>query len=84
MKETLKDLGEIEFVHQAKKLLDASADAADAYSHKSYTEERMRNSKLTLGFLNALIKGWNSRVGYYKLTGLSEKLGTVKDHYAKK
>ena len=77
MKETLKDLKDFELVIPARDLLDAIVVSADAYSEKPMDENRARNMRLTLGFLNAYLKAFHTKVSYFKLTEVPKKVRMV-------
>lgn len=66
--ENLKGLKDAELVYPAKDLLDAVIVATDALSKEPLDKERAKNLRLVLGFLNAYIRAFNTKVGYIKLT----------------
>ena len=67
-KENLKELEKVELVYPAKDLLDAVTASADALSKEPLDKERAKNLRLVLGFLNAYIRAFNTKMGYIKLT----------------
>ena len=77
MPETKENISEYDLIAPAKKLLDAVAESAEANKVLPMTEERQKNLKLTLGFLNAYLRAFHAKVGYYKLTGVKEKLDAL-------
>jgi len=78
-KETFGSLKEFDLVVPAKDLLDAIIVSADAYSRMPMDDERARNMKLTLGFLNAYIKAFHTKTGYFRLTGVADKIKTIRE-----
>jgi len=79
--EKFKDLEKFELLIPAKDLLDAVVSSADALTQIPIDQERAKTLKLVLGFLNAYIKAYNTRIGYFKLTTVPDKL---KDSMKKK
>ena len=75
--ETKKSLEKFDLVVPAKDLLDAVIVSADSYSKKPMTEERHKNMKLTLGFLNAYLKSFHTKMGYFRLTDVGRKVKAV-------
>lgn len=82
-KETKENLKEFDLVIPAKNLLDAVTFQADALKKAPMTDERLKNMKLTLGYLNAYIKAFQTKTTYFKLTHVPEKIKTVKKHFKK-
>lgn len=82
--ETKKSLEQFDLVLPAKKLLDAVTFSTDALSKKPMNEERYKNMKLTLGFMNAYIKSFHTKVSYFKLVGVPKKVELVKHKFKKK
>jgi len=76
--ETKKSLEQFDLVIPAKDLLDAIIISGNAYSKKPLTEAKAKNMKLVLGFLNAYIKAFHTKVSYFKLTAIPDKIQMVK------
>ncbi len=72
--EDIKNLKKLELVYPAKDLLDAVTAAADALSKEPLDKERAKNLRLVLGFLNAYIRAFNTKMGYIKLTMVPREL----------
>ena len=72
--ENLDDLKKFELLIPTKDLLDAVIGSADALTQTPIDQERAKTLKLVLGFLNAYIKAYNTKMGYFKLTMVPEKL----------
>jgi len=73
-KETLKELEKFELVVPAKELLDAVTSSADALTQMPIDEERAKSLRLVLGFLNAYLKAYQTKIGYFKLTMVPGKV----------
>jgi len=76
--ETKENIKHFDLIVPAKDLLDAITISADAYSKQPMNEDRARNMKLVLGFLNAYLRAFHTKIGYFKLTGIPEKVKAVK------
>ena len=74
---TESDIKEISFVRLAKELLDASIESSEVLRAKPYSEESLPKAKMTLGYLNALIKAFQTKVHYYRIMNLGEKIKGV-------
>jgi hypothetical protein len=75
-----KELGKFEIVVPARDLLDAVIVSSDAYSKKPMTDEKAKNMRLVLGFLNSYLKAFNMKLGFFKLTSIPKKVKTVKKY----
>lgn len=71
-KEDVKELGELTFVNLAKDLLDSSVESSEIMKQEPYTETSAKKAKLTLGFLNAFLKAYTTRMNYWKFTGVKD------------
>ena len=76
--ETLEKLKKINFVNMAKNLLDSSVTKADSYSKKKYTDQSLKQGKLVLGFLNAFLNSYKTKIQFYKLSGIKDKIKVIK------
>lgn len=72
--EDLKSLEKFELVIPAKDLLDAVTNSADALTKMPIDENRAKQLRLVLGFLNAYLKAYQTKIGYFKLTAIPEKV----------
>ena len=66
-----------DLVRTAWNMLQASADAAEAYNHAIYTADRFKHAKLTLGFLNATINSIKTSMQFVKLVSLPREVEHV-------
>ena len=66
-----------DLVRTAWDMLQASADAAEAYSHELYNQERFKHAKLTLGFLNATINSIKTSMQFVKMIALPKEVKDV-------
>lgn len=74
MREDINDLKKFELVYPARDLLNVMISSARALTQMPIDEERAKSLRLVLGFLNAYIKAYNTKIGYFKLTMIPEKL----------
>jgi len=81
--ETKENIKEFDLITPSQKLLDAVIVSTDAYSPKPMDEIRSKNMKLALGYLNAYIRAFGTKVGYFRLTGISDKVKVV-EKFSKK
>lgn len=82
-KENFEDLEQFELLIPAKKLFDKMVASTDGYKAKEITEEELRKMKVVLGFLNAYRGAYGNKLQYFKLTGVSEKNGYIKEKFGK-
>jgi len=75
--ETMKSLEQFQLVVPAKELFEALSKSTDADSVTEMTPERARNMKLVLGFLNAYIRAFGTKMGYFRLVGVTDKLAAA-------
>ena len=76
--ETMDDLGTVPFVDLAKQLLDASIDSSNVMTSEPYTPETAKYAKLTLGYANAFLKAYNTKMNYWKMSGVADKVKAIK------
>lgn len=73
-----------EVINNSKDLLESIISTTDAKSSKEpMTEERYRNMKLVLGFMNAYLKSHEIQQRYFQLQNLNDKL-VAASAYAKR
>ena len=75
---TPKELSQFELIIPAKKFLDAMVSSTQAFNKQKMTEKRLKEMKLTLGAINAYVKSFQTKVGYFKIVGVSEKVKEFK------
>lgn len=75
--ENLSDLGNITFVNLAKDLLSSSIESSQIMAQQPYTPETSKYAKLTLGYLNAFLNSYKTRMSYWKMTGVKEKIAAI-------
>jgi len=77
--DTIEDLKETDLVQLARRLLDATVVSTDALNGgQEINEQRLKELKLVLGFLNASNSVIKTKLQVFKMTGLPEKIAEVK------
>lgn len=72
--EDLKSLEKFELVIPAKDLLDTVMGSANALTQMPIDEKRAKDLRLVLGFLNAYIRAFHTKMGYIKMVAIPEKV----------
>lgn len=81
----LEDLKDFNLIVPAKDLLDAIVKSTDATNgDKPMNDVQARNMKLVLGFLNSYIRAYHTKITYFRLTGVANKIAAIKRINGKK
>ena len=78
---TLGELQGVSFVKLAEELLGASVHSSEVLKKKPYSDETRQNAKLTLGYLNALLNAFKTKVQYVKVMDIDGKVKEMKKQY---
>ena len=77
-----QDFEGTQFVQIAKQLLDSSIRASGVLKLKKFDKESRENARLVLGYLNAVMKGFQTKVTYHKIMDLDAKTEAI-EHKSK-
>lgn len=77
--ETKEDLKNLDIVLPAKKIYDTLVESAEANIKSEITPDRVKVLRLVLGFQNSFINSFKSKISFFRLENLDEKLKIVKD-----
>ena len=82
--DTMEDIRRTDLVQLSRKLLDSTVVASDALNVKTFTEPKLKEMKMVLGFLNATNNIIKTKMQYFKMVGLDEKIKAVQKHNKRK
>ena len=77
--DTLEDIKNTDLVQLSRQLLDAAVVSTNALSTKSeLSEQHLKELRLVLGFLNATNNVIKTKIQYFKMVGVSDKIEAIK------
>lgn len=75
----MDDIEKTNIVNKANNLLDSIVESTSAMIPQEVNEERYKEMKLVLGFLNACNNVINTKLKYFKMVDISEKIEAIKN-----
>lgn len=78
-RDSMKHVDETSLVQLSRDLLLALVESTDALSVKKMNEQNMREMKLVLNYLNAANSQIKTRMQFFRMTGLKDKINRVKE-----
>ena len=82
-KDTMKHVEESNLIQLSRELLSSIVDSTKILDLKEMTPDKLKESKVVLGFLNAADRAMKTKMTYFKMTGVGDKVSAVK-HRSKK
>jgi len=82
--DTLEHIKENNILQLTQELLDKVIVSTDALKQKKMTPERMKEYRLTLGYVNAVNTSIKTKLIYFRMTDLDLKLAAVKESSGKR
>lgn len=79
----MDEIAKTNLVSKANQLLDAIVESADAMKPYNLDEQKMKEIKLVLGFLNACNNVINTKLKYFRMVGVGAKIKAVKERSKK-
>ena len=78
-----QDIRETELVRLSRKLLESVVSSTDILNKNKMTENGLKEAKLVLGFLNATTSAVKTKMQFFKMIGLDDKIREVAKRAAK-
>jgi hypothetical protein len=79
----MDEIQKTNLVGKANQLLDAIVESTDAMKPYNLNEQKLKEIKLVLGFLNACNNVINTKLKYFKMVGVDKKIEAVKERSKK-
>lgn len=76
--DTMNDIGNTDLVQLSRKLLDSAVRSSKALNLQTLNEKSLKELRLVLGFLNVTNNIVKTKMSYFKMVGLGEKVDAVK------
>ena len=76
--DTMEHIGNTDLVQLSRKLLDSVVTSTDALNSSTMTEEKIKEMKVVLGYLNATNNIVKTKMQYFKMLGVGEKVEAIK------
>lgn len=75
--EQLKDVERSDLVQLSRELLEKVVRSSDILSSKKMTVQSAKEAKVVLGFLNACTNTMKTKMQFFKMVGIGEKVKAV-------
>ena len=77
-KDTKDTIEQSNLVQMSRSLLDSLVESTAILNGKKMTEQGLKEAKMVLGYLNASIHATKTRMQWFKMTGLEDKIDRVR------
>lgn len=77
-KDTVEHIENSDLVQMSRELLDSLVTSTAILDGKKMNEQGLKEAKTVLGYLNASINATKTRMQWFKLTGLENKVRSVR------
>ncbi len=77
--DTLEDIGQSSLVQLSSELLDAVVQSSGIKKMEKMGEDEIKQARVVLGFLNAADKVMRTKIQYFKMANIDEKVAALKD-----
>jgi len=78
-KDKIEHIENLNLVQLSRDLLTAMIEATALLEGQKMTEQGLKEAKLVLGYLNAANSTVTTRIGWFRMSGLQEKVKKVKE-----
>lgn len=82
-KDTLKDIENLNLVQLSRDLLEAMVESTAILEGKKMSEQGLKEAKIVLGYLNAANSNVKTRIGWFRMSGLENKVKAVRERTKK-
>lgn len=82
-KDKLEHIENLNLVQLSRDLLLAMVESTAIMEGKKMTEQGLKEAKIVLGYLNAANSNVKTRIGWFKMSGLENKVKSVKERTEK-
>ena len=77
--DTIEDLKKTDLVKLSRDLLGATVESTKALDPKiKVTPDRIKELKITLGFLNATVNATKAKMQFFRMVGMTEKIKAIR------
>lgn len=76
--DTMSTVGESNLIQKSKELLDAVVDSTKILEKTEMDEKGLKEASVVLGFLNAANNTMKTKMNYYKMMGVGDKVKSIK------
>lgn len=81
--DTVDDIRDTDIVRLSRKLLNSVVRSTGVMDVRKMTPEKLSEARLVLGYLNATTKAVQTKMAFFKLVGITEKVQAVEKRAAK-
>ena len=75
--DTMQDIKDSDLIKLSRNLLDSIVTSTDMLNPKNVTPERLQEAKVVLGYLNASNNALKTKMQYFKMVGIGDKIKAV-------
>jgi hypothetical protein len=76
--DTVQDIQKSDLIKLSRELLDATVRSTKIMDAKEMTPKKLQEAKIVLGFLNAANSTMKTKMQYFKMEGLADKVKLIK------
>lgn len=77
--DTMEDIGKSDLVKLSRELLEATVQSSKIKEMESMGEEDLKRARVVLGFLNAADKVMRTKIQYFKMANVDDKIAAFKE-----
>jgi len=78
--DSLLDIKNSDLVQLSRKLLNSIVDSSGLLYPQELTEEKIKQARLVVSFINATANSMRTKMSYFKMVGLDEKIKALQEH----
>ena len=82
-KDKMEHIENLNLVQLSRDLLEAMVESTAIMEGRKMTEQGLKEAKIVLGYLNAANTNVKTRIGWFRMQGLEDKVRKVKDRTEK-
>ena len=76
--DTMENLKGSDLIQLSRKLLTAVVDSTNMLEVQEMTQNKLKEAKVVMGFLNAADRAMKTKMSYFKMAGVKDKVEAIK------
>ena len=81
--DSLKDIEESDLVQISRRLLNSIVESSGLLRPQQLNDQKIKEARLIISFINATAGAMRTKLSYFKMIGLEEKVKAIRDHSQK-
>jgi hypothetical protein len=75
--DTVEDIRDTDIVKLSRKLLNSVVDSTGVLNVKKMTPDKLAEARVVLGYLNATTKAVQTKIAFFRLVGVTDKIKVI-------